>query len=238
MLGRGILKLVKIIVLCLVLLGLAACNQDSTPNNDSVPGTLVPAVHSKENDTPSLSVDEPTATADSNGEQCLPCMEKADDLSSVQSDEGPTFSATVLRIIDGDTIEVVLEDGTEDTVRLLGVDTPETYGSNNAGEYRDITDLNCLDKWGSKATEFAKQWLGGAKITLILDPAAGERGYYGRLLAYVHIGDEDFNESLLENGYARVYTEGTSSREHQYVLSQRVAITENRGLWACGKTGE
>ena len=49
-------------------------------------------------------------------------------------------------MVDGDTIDIVLGDGSSDRVRLLGVDAPETHMSNDADEYFGITDVGCLDQ--------------------------------------------------------------------------------------------
>lgn len=47
---------------------------------------------------------------------------------------------TVTETIDGDTIEVRFADGTTGTVRLLGVDTPETYGDMNPSEFPGVSN--------------------------------------------------------------------------------------------------
>ena len=65
----------------------------------------------------------------------------------------------------------------------------------------------------------------------MFDDEAGERGYYGRLLAYIELDGYDFNESLISRGYARVYEEGTSSREKRYLSMQGKAILLGIGLW-------
>ena len=60
------------------------------------------------------------------------------------------------------------------------------------------------------------------------------RDVYGRLLAYVQLEDgEDFNQLLVEGGFARVYEEGDSDREPEYVAHQIQAINERIGLWGC-----
>ena len=142
-------------------------------------------------------------------------------------------SAQVVNIVDGDTIDVVI-DGVEERIRLLGVDTPETSSKNKADEYLGITDTDCLDDWGDKATEFALQTLSiGSAITLKFD-GEKEKDRYDRLLAYVHLQNgTDFNMLLVKNGLARVYEEGSSSRESGYLELQRVAIDSNIGLWQC-----
>ena len=144
-----------------------------------------------------------------------------------------TLSGLVTRVIDGDTIEYLFDGSSSDIVRLLGVDTPETSVANQPGEYGNVTDIACLDKWGQAATQFARERLWGQKVVLVLDPAAGERGTFGRLLVYVHVSGVDFNALLVRRGYARVYTEGTASREQQYLRLQEDAWEEKRGLWEC-----
>ena len=92
--------------------------------------------------------------------------------------------ARVTRVVDGDTIDVTFLDGRADTVRLLAVDTPETFSANKPDEYANITDTACLDHWGDLATAFALELLDGEMVDLIPDPSAGARGSFGRLLAY------------------------------------------------------
>ena len=137
----------------------------------------------------------------------------------------------ITKVIDGDTMDVRFEDGTTDRVRLLGVDTPETNAVNKPNEYGDITDLKCLARWGDKSDDYAKSILDGKEVRLVFDEEAGERGYYGRLLAYIEIDGYDFNESLISRGYARVYEEGTSSREKRYLSEQKKVKSEGKGLW-------
>ena len=141
--------------------------------------------------------------------------------------------AYVVRIIDGDTFDVILEDGSEDRVRLLGVDTPETYGKNKPYEYGDITDTTCLKGWGKKATEFVRGILQEQNVILVSDTQAGERGFYGRLLAYVVADNRDIGDLLITNGYARVYVEGDSSMEEEYLKLQAEAQRRFVGLWRC-----
>ena len=137
----------------------------------------------------------------------------------------------ITKVIDGDTMDVQFKNGSTDRVRLLGVDTPETNAKNKPNEYGDITDLKCLTRWGDKSDDYAKKVLDGKEVNLVFDEDAGERGYYGRLLAYIEIDGYDFNESLISRGYARVYDEGTSSREQRYLAMQHKVILQGIGLW-------
>ena len=138
--------------------------------------------------------------------------------------------AHVSRVVDGDTVDVVFQDGTTDRVRLLGIDTPELAG-NDAYEYGSITNTYCLDTFGSAATEYAQMVLYDEDVLLVVDPQAGLRGSFGRLLAYVHLEGQDFGVALLELGLARVYTEGTATREAEYLEMETKARAEDIGLW-------
>ena len=143
------------------------------------------------------------------------------------------LKATVIRVIDGDTVEVRFDDGKTDKVRLLGVDTPETNAKNKPGEYGSVTNMDCLKAWGDKATTYAIDQLDKKEVVLVLDEDAGLRGYYGRLLAYVEVDGKDFNKSLVQLGYARVYEEGESKRESEYLRDQNNAQANSDGLWGC-----
>ncbi len=159
--------------------------------------------------------------------------EVSDDPTQPSSDAGQ--SATVTRVIDGDTVEVELADGTVEKVRLIGVDTPEVYSENTPDEY-GVPDTqagrDCLGRYGERASEFAIEQLEGEQVRIVPDENLDERGYYGRLLAYVYVDGESFNYRLIETGYARVF-ESDFTRRGTYEDTQRVAREADRGLWAC-----
>jgi micrococcal nuclease len=95
--------------------------------------------------------------------------------------------ATVSRAVDGDTLELSEEIEGTDTVRLIGVDAPETDDE--------------VEPYGPEAAAFVAESLEGEEVLLELDE--GEKDTYDRLLAYVWTGDgELFNEALLAGGYA------------------------------------
>ena len=152
----------------------------------------------------------------------------------VGTEKGQTATkARVIRVIDGDTVEVEFRSGEKDKVRLLAVDTPETRQANKLGEYGDITDIACLKDWGDRASSFAQKKLYGERVHLVSEDSQ-LRDVYDRLLAYVQLEDgEDFNQLLVEGGFARVYEEGDSDRELEYVAHQIQAINERIGLWGC-----
>ncbi len=148
-----------------------------------------------------------------------------------------TFFVKVVKVIDGDTIDIQFKNGTIERVRMLGVDTPETTAEKNKiGEYDGITDLECLAMWGKKAKEFTEQ-LEGKEVIIEFDNIAGTRGYYGRLLAYVYFKNTtDFTAELVKRGYARVYVEGECKKETEYLKYQEQAFNQRIGLWSCLNT--
>jgi micrococcal nuclease len=100
--------------------------------------------------------------------------------------------AVVERVIDGDTLKVKIGNNKEETVRLLLIDTPES-----------VHPTKPVQPFGLEASHYVKTLLPpGTDIKLEFD--VRERDKYGRLLAYVWIGDRMLNELLLEKGYARV----------------------------------
>jgi micrococcal nuclease len=117
------------------------------------------------------------------------------------SDEpsGP-LSARVTHVVDGDTIDVELADGSDETVRYIGIDTPETV--------KPDTPVQC---GGPRAHEVNERLVGGRTVTLHFD--AERRDVYGRLLAYVYLpparpgGRPLFvNAELARRGLARTLT--------------------------------
>ena len=105
----------------------------------------------------------------------LPGLKRSGGFAPTPTPIPAILEALVTRVIDGDTIEVEFHDGSEDTVRLLGIDTPETFQPNQAGEYGNITDTGCLDEWGDLVTEVVTGLLEGKSVRLVRDLEAGLR---------------------------------------------------------------
>ncbi len=127
---------------------------------------------------------------------------------------------TVTHVVDGDTLDVTYSNGSTDTVRLLGVDTPESYGDNTPDEFEGVPTNDagkaCLADEGDDAKAFMTDELEGKQITLKFDSESDTRGYYGRLLAYVYYGGEDYNYELVHSGRARVYDSSFSESDSYY----------------------
>jgi len=138
----------------------------------------------------------------------------------------------VVRIIDGDTITVEMQNGTRpERVRFIGVDAPETRHPQRGVEF-----------FGQEASDFTAQALANRHIWIQFD--VGIRDRFGRLLAYIwtekpedkdneeEVRDKMFNARLLFGGYAQVMTIQPNSRYAElFIEFQREAREESRGLW-------
>src|SRR5437764_8176768 len=110
----------------------------------------------------------------------------------------PGGGARVERVVDGDTLRVSV-DGRSHSVRLLGIDTPETH--------RPGTPVEC---GGPQATAHMQELAPpGTRVRLFADPRQDRVDRYGRLLAYVRLPSGRFAEDAqLESGWATVYVYG------------------------------
>jgi micrococcal nuclease len=129
----------------------------------------------------------------------------------------------VTRIVDGDTIHVDLG-GTDETVRYIGIDTPESV--------KPGTPVECFAK---KASARNRALLQGTDVKLVFDVERRDR--YGRLLAYVYRADDGtfVNAALVRDGYARTLTVPPNVRyADRFAKLQTEAREHDRGLWkAC-----
>lgn len=129
--------------------------------------------------------------------------------------------ARVLSVVDGDTVRVRLGAGRE-TVRLLGIDTPET-----------VHPTKPVECFGREASRRTKELLpAGTVVRLQRDVEARDR--YGRLLAYLRRADGTFvNLALLEEGYALPLTIPPNvAYSQQFAAAARGARDAGRGLWS------
>lgn len=145
-----------------------------------------------------------------------------------------SYRVTVVEVVDGDTMEVQYQNGTVDTIRLLGIDTPEIHVPTNPGEYEGIpateASRDWLRQWGHKASEYVRTKITGETIRVVVDEQADRRGSYGRLLVYAYHDDELLNHQLIQQGYARLYDTAFSKRS-QFSNAEKTAQSNNVGLW-------
>ena len=128
-------------------------------------------------------------------------------------------TVTVVRVTDGDTIEISPAiDGVEE-VRLIGVDTPETV---DPGEE--------VEPYGPQASEFATRELFGERVGIEFDVEKVDQ--YDRLLAYVYADGSMFNEELVQKGYAQAYPyPPNTSYSARFAAAQARARASGIGIW-------
>ena len=136
-----------------------------------------------------------------------------------ESAQGPY---AVVAIVDGDTLKLAMPSGTE-TVRLVGIDTPETKDPRKP--------VQCF---GREASDRATALLAGTSVWWEPDPD-DTRDQYGRLLGFAWLEDGRlFNEVMIREGYAHEYT--YEGRAHRYQdifrLAETAAMGAQSGLWS------
>lgn len=128
----------------------------------------------------------------------------------------PGAGASLVRIIDGDTI-VVRVGGQEERVRFIGIDSPE----------RD----ECFSR---EATEHLRRLIGGRRVVRLVRDLR-DRDRYGRLLRYVYAGTSFLNARMVDDGYALASTYPPDvAHADEFRALQRRAREGRRGLWAPG----
>lgn len=155
--------------------------------------------------------------------------------------EATCETATVDRVVDGDTLDVTTDlvgaDGEIQRVRILGIDTPETVHPDKLPE--------CM---GDQATRTVNELApAGTRVTLVTDTQADQSDMYDRRLAHVVIDDTDDTDDtddiaatksggtnigaeLLARGLAETMSFTHSLQDHYHQL-QDAAEHNNLGLW-------
>ena len=144
---------------------------------------------------------------------------RGEDATDSGSVSGPALprgarEATVVRVVDGDTVEL---GGGLGKSRLIGVDTPEVYGG--------------VECYGREASAYAKAQIEGRRIRYTV--GRDDRDRYGRLLVYLWLEDgRSFNAMLVSRGYAQPLTiEPNSDYAELFTRLSRRARGQAVGLW-------
>jgi micrococcal nuclease len=133
-------------------------------------------------------------------------------------------AAEVIDHVDGDTVRVRIRRppegvGAVETLRLLGVDTPET-----------VHPSRPVERFGKEASGFTRALLLGEAVYLAFDWDLRDR--YGRLLAYIYTADGGcFNARLIREGYSHAYTRYPFQFMEEFRRLEAEAREEERGLW-------
>jgi micrococcal nuclease len=130
-------------------------------------------------------------------------------------------NATVVDVVDGDTIKVMLDDGLIYPVRYIGMDTPE--------------DTSQTEFYGAQASAKNMELVYGKTVTMYRD--VSEVDGYGRLLRYVFVGDIFVNYELVAQGFAEAkeYPPDTACASY-YSNAQQIASASRMGVWSIEAT--
>lgn len=158
---------------------------------------------------------KPPVTKPTAKKPTAPAKKSAEKPKAVEEDRRAAGEeiARVTRVIDGDTIEVLLGQRKE-KVRYIGINTPEPN-----------------QPFGSEASQKNRELVEGKEVRLVKD--VSERDKYGRLLRYVYVGDIFINAELVKLGYANAFTYPPDVKYSElFVQLEREAREKQVGLWA------
>jgi endonuclease YncB( thermonuclease family) len=136
------------------------------------------------------------------------------------------FTAKVYAVVDGDTIKVRTTTGQRLTVRLLGIDTPETKKPGVA-----------VECGGKEAAALMRKLALNRTVSVRSDPTQDAKDRYGRTLGYVDRGSSDVGVRMVEAGWSSAYVYGGKppQRYGDYVAAAQSAKEFRLGVWArCG----
>ncbi len=131
-------------------------------------------------------------------------------------------SYLVSRVVDGDTIDVLINNETK-RVRIIGLDTPEVVDPRR--------EVECF---GPEASAYAKELLENKYVRLEMDSTQDIEDKYGRLLRHVILDDgRSFAEIMISQGYAHEYTYYKPYKyQKEYLLAETEAKQADLGIWA------
>ncbi len=141
-------------------------------------------------------------------------------LHFLQFKQNPPGLYNVTKFDDGDTIAVDMN-GKNETIRFIGVDTPETHDPRKK--------VQCF---GQVAANFTKSFIGRSRVRLEADPLGTNRDRYNRLLRYIYLPDGQLvNAELIKQGYGFAYLGFPFQKSAKFAAYQNLAMTEKKGLW-------
>lgn len=143
------------------------------------------------------------------------------------------ITATVIKVVDGDTLKIRYS-GQEESVRLIGIDTPESKANKKAKSdaEKSKSDVKTITSMGKEAVRFTAGLVKpGDEIIIEFD--VRQRDQYGRLLGYVYLfNGKMLNEVIIKAGYANVMTYPPNVRyQEKFLNAYRESRESKRGLW-------
>lgn len=216
------------VIVIVVLLGMAGVTEDE-------PASEAAAASADDGGSAALpdpqDTSEPVKGPDEEKPAAEPKVSVTESAQTPEPERQPTKKAalySVLAVVDGDTVKVAYRGGV--SVRVIGIDTPETVHPSVAEE--------C---WGQAASDAADKMLTGKKVRLVFDPTQGRTDAYDRTLAYLEVpGIGDFGLAMLRRGHAAEYTYDTAyQRQIRYRSAAADAAAAGRAMWdRCGGPDE
>jgi len=134
------------------------------------------------------------------------------------------LKARVIGHVDGDTVRVSISNPPKDlsaveTIRFLGVDTPETVHPNQA-----------VQQFGKEASDYTRNKLLNRDVYLAFDWDLRDR--YNRLLAYIYTDSgKCFNAVLIQEGFGHAYLQYPFQFMEEFKTLEGEARQQGRGLW-------
>jgi len=128
----------------------------------------------------------------------------------------------VVKVTDGDTITVNVR-GKNESVRLLGIDTPET-----------VDPRKPVQCFGKAASDKMKSFVSGKYVKLVDDKTQGNRDKYKRLLRFVYLPDSKatfINGEMVKQGFAFSYKQYPTKFLDKFNAFEKYARENNLGLW-------
>ena len=151
---------------------------------------------------------------------------QAESASPAATDSASYEWYPVVKVIDGDTLTIT-KDGKNLTLRLIGLDTPET-----------VDPRKTVQCFGKEASEKAKQLLSGTSVRIETDPSQGTLDKYERTLAYVYAPANSkpegilVNEYMIAEGYGHEYTYNLPYKyQTEFKAAEQNAREQKKGLW-------
>ncbi|MFA5360120.1 MAG: thermonuclease family protein [Patescibacteria group bacterium] len=198
-------------------------DQTNQQTNIKIDNNLSQPINEVQNNSNQTKVEANNNLSDSKtNSKTLKEKPKAEEIKSEE-----TKYYKVIKVVDGDTVAVDI-DGVSETLRLIGINTPET-----------VDPRKTVECFGVEASNKAKELLTGKLVTLEKDNSQDERDKYSRLLRYVKTKEGLFyNLEIIKLGYAYEYTYNTPYKyQSEFKEAENYARTNKLGLWSdktCG----
>jgi len=213
-------------VICFFAIGITA--PKVTPEQKVQPETLISEQLNQTEQaitdagTESIIAQEQSEVAPTNSQNNISQPTPSDSTTTTKTTTPQYTYYSVVNVVDGDTIKINMG-GVTETLRLIGIDTPET-----------VDPRKPVQCFGKEASNKAKELLSGQKVRIEKDSTQGDRDKYGRLLAYVYREDGlFFNEYMVKQGYAHEYTYDTPYRyQKEFKADEKYARENQLGLWS------